>query len=109
MDELINNVAFLSLYNTRWSKYSEILSSCLGRMMANPLERMVILRTVSSDKSISLWPHSWTACLLHCVAQPLLDHFIPLLFQGVSFNFANKYLMQTLTLSSWITWSMHCR
>jgi transmembrane carrier protein len=95
VDELINNVAFLSLYNARLSKYSEILSSCLGRVMAVPLERMVVLRTISLDKSMSFWPHSWTACLLHSVAQPLLEHFVPPLFQSVSLSIGNKYLMQT--------------
>ena len=94
-DELVNNIAFLSIYGTRLSKYSEILAACLGRVSAIPLERMVIAKTVSLDQNISLWPHSWTASLLHAITQPLFDHFTPILFQSLYFNFSNKYLMQT--------------
>lgn len=94
-DELLSSATLLSLYNTRSSRYSDILAACMGRIITVPLERMVIVKTISSDRTISLWPHSWTASLLYAIVQPLLDHFTPLLFQRLSFNFSNKYLMQT--------------
>lgn len=94
-DELVSSATFLSLYSTRASKYSEIIAACLGRMAAIPLERMVVVKTVSLDKTISLWPHSWCASFLYAIIQPLFDHFTPFLFQSLTFRFSNKYLTQT--------------